>query len=129
MTKIWKTDRCELCGNSHKEYMGLLDVNGIEYVVCENTGKRINIKTHRKGKISVMPTKWKEDIKDDVNIPSEKKTLKSLKCNNCDDFKPEMAKINSFIILGFTHGFTFDGKIVEYCPWCGGKLSYEEIVI
>lgn len=39
----WKTDKCGRCGLRHENYTGKLDSNGIEYVVCGYTNKRMNV--------------------------------------------------------------------------------------
>jgi intracellular sulfur oxidation DsrE/DsrF family protein len=39
----WKTNKCGRCGDAHIGYSGKLDANGIEYVVCGNTHKRMNV--------------------------------------------------------------------------------------
>jgi intracellular sulfur oxidation DsrE/DsrF family protein len=39
----WSTQNCGRCGESHKEYSGKLDKDGVEYVVCGNTNSRINV--------------------------------------------------------------------------------------
>ena len=44
----------------------------------------------------------------------------------CDDYKENAPKIDSFVMLGFTHGMEYDGKPWEYCPWCGKLLVSEE---
>ena len=43
----WKTSKCGRCGESHNEgYSGKLDKNGVEYVVCGRTNKRMNVQPH-----------------------------------------------------------------------------------
>lgn len=42
-TNKWKTDKCGRCGEEHENYTGKLDSSGVEYVVCGNTHKRMNI--------------------------------------------------------------------------------------
>lgn len=39
----WKTDECGRCGESHSGYSGKLDKDGIEYVVCGRTHKRMDV--------------------------------------------------------------------------------------
>lgn len=39
----WKTSLCGRCGEAHSGYSGKLDAQGIEYVVCGKTHKRMNI--------------------------------------------------------------------------------------
>tara|TARA_R110000868_G_scaffold154724_4_gene380827 strand:- start:189 stop:527 length:339 start_codon:yes stop_codon:yes gene_type:complete len=39
----WGTDNCGRCGEKHEGYTGKLDKDGVEYVVCGITHKRINI--------------------------------------------------------------------------------------
>ena len=60
----WKTDRCGRCGRAHVGYSGKLDANGVEYVACGVTGKRMNVRSE--GSISqdaagVYATEWEED--------------------------------------------------------------------
>ncbi len=47
MTKFtintWSTHECYKCGKPHYNYQGKLDSKGIEYVVCENTNKRMDV--------------------------------------------------------------------------------------
>ena len=40
----WMTEKCGRCGKPHSGYSGKLDSNGVEYVVCGTTNKRMNIK-------------------------------------------------------------------------------------
>lgn len=55
----WKTNNCGRCGEIHENYRGKLDVNNIEYVVCENTNKRINVSGNGKeGNTFAFPTEW-----------------------------------------------------------------------
>ena len=39
----WGTEKCGRCGKEHHGYSGKLDQNGIEYVVCGETNKCMNI--------------------------------------------------------------------------------------
>ena len=41
----WKTNKCGRCGEAHVGYSGKLDSNGIEYVICGKTHKRMNVNT------------------------------------------------------------------------------------
>lgn len=47
MTKFtlntWSTLKCDRCGKPHYNYPGKLDSKGVEYVVCEDTNKRMNV--------------------------------------------------------------------------------------
>ena len=42
----YECEECPRCGERHTGYSGKLDKDGIEYVVCEFTHKRINISGH-----------------------------------------------------------------------------------
>ena len=65
----WSTDKCGLCGKAHNRYAGKLDSNGIEYVTCGQTRKRMNItgedyKTKRtiiSNKIQLFATVWTKE--------------------------------------------------------------------
>jgi hypothetical protein len=39
----WSTDKCGYCGEAHYRYSGKLDAQGIEYVICGQTHKRMNV--------------------------------------------------------------------------------------
>jgi len=39
----WMTMRCGRCGQAHTGYSGKLDEDGIEYVVCGETNKRMDV--------------------------------------------------------------------------------------
>ena len=39
----WLTYNCGRCGETHHNYTGKLDKNGVEYVVCGRTHKRMNV--------------------------------------------------------------------------------------
>jgi len=39
----WMTVRCARCGSAHTGYSGKVDRTGVEYVVCGNTNKRMDI--------------------------------------------------------------------------------------
>jgi len=55
----WKTERCGQCGEQHDNYTGKLDKNGVEYVVCGITNKRMNVSgTGIEGYTFMYPTKW-----------------------------------------------------------------------
>lgn len=43
----------------------------------------------------------------------------------CLDWKPGLAKIDSFIVLQSirTGKDLYDGKAFNFCPWCGAKRS------
>ena len=45
---------------------------------------------------------------------------------DCKYWEPNIDKINSFIMLGFSHSIKFDGVPFIYCPWCGKKLVEKE---
>jgi len=58
-THKWKTKRCGRCGKAHSGYSGKLDANGIEYVVCGETNKRMNVSGDGpEGHSFVFPTVW-----------------------------------------------------------------------
>ena len=55
----WKTDKCGRCGDVHENYTGKLDANGVEYVVCGNTHKRMNVSGEGKeGNTFAFSTEW-----------------------------------------------------------------------
>ena len=55
----WKTNKCSRCGESHSNYSGKLDSNGIEYVVCGLTNKRMNVSGKGKeGNTFAFSTMW-----------------------------------------------------------------------
>lgn len=61
MKKIhkWKTDKCGRCGKAHKNYSGKFDKNNIEYVVCGETNKRMNVTGNGKeGNSFAFKTIW-----------------------------------------------------------------------
>jgi len=66
--KHWRTDHCSLCGKKHSFYSGKYDKDGIEYVVCGITHKRINVNTTH--------SNWEDEMKESNN-PTEKMTDKS----------------------------------------------------
>lgn len=39
----WSTKCCGRCGEPHSGYTGKLDKHGVEYVVCGETNKRMNV--------------------------------------------------------------------------------------
>jgi hypothetical protein len=39
----WKTNDCGRCRQPHSNYTGKLDKNNVEYVICGNTHKRMNV--------------------------------------------------------------------------------------
>jgi len=62
----WLTPFCGRCGESHFGYTGKLDKNNIEYVVCQNTNKRMNVSgTGIEGNSFMFPTVWKITNKKD----------------------------------------------------------------
>lgn len=57
----WSTDCCGRCGEKHENYSGKLDSNGIEYVVCAITNKRMNVSgTGVESNSFVFPTNWRK---------------------------------------------------------------------
>jgi uncharacterized membrane protein len=70
----WNTIKCGRCGESHNNYTGKLDSNNIEYVICENTHKRMNVSgTGKEGNSFMFPTEW--NTNDDI-IKTWSKNLK-----------------------------------------------------
>ena len=60
----YKTDQCSRCGGSHSNYSGKLDKNGIEYVVCGITNKRMNVSGYGiEGYSSMYSTEWIKENK------------------------------------------------------------------
>jgi len=67
----WSTDKCGYCGKSHNRYSGKLDDQGIEYVICGQTHKRMDVsgkdyRTKRKvvrNKIPFLTTVWTKEQK------------------------------------------------------------------
>jgi len=57
--KKWKTKKCGRCGEPHAGYSGKLDSEGIEYVVCSITHKRMDIDLSDRSVF--YPTLWEED--------------------------------------------------------------------
>lgn len=53
----YSTDLCGRCGEPHFGYSGKLDSNGIEYVICGVTVKRMNINGIEANSFA-FPTKW-----------------------------------------------------------------------
>lgn len=61
--RYWKTTKCGRCLRPHSGYSGKLDRNGVEYVVCGTTGKRMNVSGDGpEGHSSFYPTKWEIEI-------------------------------------------------------------------
>lgn len=59
----WKTFKCGRCNRYHYNYSGKIDKNGVEYVVCETTNKRMNISgTGTEVNSWAYPTEWLLDI-------------------------------------------------------------------
>jgi hypothetical protein len=55
----WKTDKCGRCGEPHAGYSGKLDAKGVEYVVCGNTHKRMNVSgAGPEAHSFAFPTEW-----------------------------------------------------------------------
>jgi len=58
----WRTKKCGRCGRVHAGYSGKLDRNGIEYVVCGVTHKRMNVATGgRDSDYFIYPTTWEKE--------------------------------------------------------------------
>ena len=55
----WKTDNCGRCSQKHSGYTGKIDKNGIEYVICGRTNKRMNVSgSGVEGNTFAFPTIW-----------------------------------------------------------------------
>lgn len=55
----WSTERCGRCGGKHTGYSGKFDKNNIEYVICGETNKRMNISgTGKEGNSFAWTTIW-----------------------------------------------------------------------
>jgi hypothetical protein len=55
----WSAKNCGRCGENHRNYSGKLDAADVEYVVCQNTNKRMNVSgTGREGMSIAYPTIW-----------------------------------------------------------------------
>lgn len=67
----WSTEKCGFCGKAHNRYSGKLDNNGIEYVTCGQTRKRMNItgedyrtkRTITSNKIQLFATVWTKEVR------------------------------------------------------------------
>lgn len=60
----WKTDKCGRCGEAHSDYSGKLDKNGVEYVVCGRTHKRMDVGWIGDGRAMTeyaLHTVWEEE--------------------------------------------------------------------
>lgn len=42
---------------------------------------------------------------------------------NCNYWEEGLKAVNSCIAISNIHGFFYDGKTFEFCPWCGNKLD------
>ena len=61
----WRTEKCGRCFLSHSGYSGKLDKNGVEYVVCGQTHKRMNVSgTGLEAHSFAFPTVWVEEEHD-----------------------------------------------------------------
>lgn len=61
----WKTNKCGRCGEPH-EYIGKIDLRGIEYVICMNTCKRMNVSGKGgEGNSFAFPTIWIKEKNND----------------------------------------------------------------
>lgn len=61
----YRTAHCGRCGEPHEGYSGKLDANGVEYVVCGTTHKRINVQQQQKISVDrprdvLYSTVWEE---------------------------------------------------------------------
>jgi hypothetical protein len=59
--KKWCTEKCGQCGDAHSGYSGKLDSKGIEYVVCGNTHKRMNVMVQTTLHQLMYHTKWRQE--------------------------------------------------------------------
>lgn len=58
----WKTEKCGRCNEKHFGYSGKLDKNGIEYVVCGPSNKRMNVSgTGTQGNTFAFSSLWEID--------------------------------------------------------------------
>lgn len=72
--KKWKTKKCGRCGEAHSGYSGKLDSNGIEYVICEKTNKRMNISgVGLEGFTFVYPTEWTRELVINLDFLGDRK--------------------------------------------------------
>ena len=46
-------------------------------------------------------------------------------CPNCNEFKENIEKIDSAIMLAWTHGMWGENKNIsfKFCPYCGSELK------
>jgi len=73
----WKTKECGRCLKSHDGYSGKLDSMGIEYVVCGNTNKRMNVSgTGWEGHSFAFQTLWEEQKIVDLSFLNGRKLPK-----------------------------------------------------
>jgi hypothetical protein len=62
MKNKWSTEKCGRCGDVHSGYTGKFDKNNVEYVVCGNTNKRMNVKLDsNEGNSLFYLTNWIKD--------------------------------------------------------------------
>ena len=58
----WSTENCARCGDKHYGYSGKLDSDDVEYVICGQTQKRMNVSGEgKRGNANVFPTLWRLD--------------------------------------------------------------------
>lgn len=59
----WSTENCARCGDRHSGYSGKLDSGDVEYVICGQTQKRMNVSGGgKRGNTWAYPTAWKLDF-------------------------------------------------------------------
>lgn len=55
----YSTEKCGRCGEEHQNYSGKLDAKDVEYVVCGNMHKRMNISDTNSIRYSLLYlTQW-----------------------------------------------------------------------
>ena len=58
----WKTEKCGRCDLPHSGYSGKIDSNGVEYVVCGATNKRMNVSgTGKEGNSFFFSSLWNKE--------------------------------------------------------------------
>ena len=112
----WSTKECGRCGDPHSGYSGKLDSKGVEYVVCGQTGKRMNVDPYLDTssiKDMMYPTYWEKDDWGEEFKDCGKYTFLS---------KPQNIKI----VSGNNHGLT---KIIVKTRAIDGNEQLETMEI
>lgn len=91
----WRTSRCGRCGKAHEGYSGKLDQDGIEYVVCGETNKRMNVLAASTD--AVFVTIWERELMDTEEVDrhlmnSEVRQLITMDDEGYEDFITKLAK-------------------------------------